>query len=389
MTGNRVRLRSAAVGLLAMLSLVPLLLGESNEILHKSRDLEKVKQELEEKRRERERLKKESEELSREVKEERSRIRNVEESLLHTRHRTHEVGQEVASVKNERDRVLTEMEESRRTLIASSRGFYMSYWTAGPNAPSAVVSRLAVRQKAGRYGQLKGLSKETQSSLSRLLETQAVLVDEVKKQQTALSSAQTVVHEKNRMLTRKLTQREAIENELKALEKTAVELASLIDVLRTRAKKEAAAERQARLEKEESGVSPIATRSLPWPVRGLVKTKFGRQRHPTLDTTFISNGVLIKASEPQAVAAVSDGKVLFAGQFMSYGPMVVLEHAGDWYTVYGQMSRWDVEKGQEIRRGESVGWTGFMEGGGAQAYFELRFYGKSVDPLPWLEAAAQ
>ena len=31
-----------------------------------------------------------------------------------------------------------------------------------------------------------------------------------------------------------------------------------------------------------------------------------------------------------------------------------------------------------------IGWSGGAEGGGAEAYFELRFYGKPTDPMPWL-----
>ena len=115
-----------------------------------------------------------------------------------------------------------------------------------------------------------------------------------------------------------------------------------------------------------------------------ITTKYGRQTHPTLGTPFISNGITLRIPETQEVQAVADGQILYAGQFMSYGSMVVLEHSGDWYSVYGRLSKWGGEKGQLIKKGEVVGWTGAAQGGGAEAYFELRFYGKPVDPLPWL-----
>ena len=81
---------------------------------------------------------------------------------------------------------------------------------------------------------------------------------------------------------------------------------------------------------------------------------------------------------------MADGKVLYAGEFMSYGAMTVLEHAGDWFSVYGQLDGWSVEKGQMVTSGETVGTSRPRSSGGAEVYFELRFYGKPTDPLPWL-----
>ena len=93
---------------------------------------------------------------------------------------------------------------------------------------------------------------------------------------------------------------------------------------------------------------------------------------------------MIEPPHPSDIHVVADGQVLYAGNFMSYGPMTVVEHPGDWYSVYGQLSRWNVEKGQMLKKGEVVGQTGISIEGRPEAYFELRFYGKPVDPLPWL-----
>ena len=132
------------------------------------------------------------------------------------------------------------------------------------------------------------------------------------------------------------------------------------------------------------GSSPILAHSLPWPSPGKVSTRFGRQTDPKLGSTLISNGVIITASDRARVTAVADGKVLYAGNFMGYGNMVVIEHPGDWYSVYGHLSDWSVEKGQEIKKGAPVGRTRPRIGGQYECYFELRFYGKPVDPTPWL-----
>jgi septal ring factor EnvC (AmiA/AmiB activator) len=69
---------------------------------------------------------------------------------------------------------------------------------------------------------------------------------------------------------------------------------------------------------------------------------------------------------------------------MSYGAMTVIEHPGDWYTVYGRLEKWTVERGQAIKAGDAVGATGVGADGNSETYFELRFYGKPTDPMPWL-----
>jgi murein hydrolase activator len=78
--------------------------------------------------------------------------------------------------------------------------------------------------------------------------------------------------------------------------------------------------------------------------------------------------------------------VLYAGEFMGYGGTVVMEHPDDWYSVYARLSGWAVEKGQAVKRGEMVGQSRTKQGGGGEAYFELRFYGKPTDPMPWLSS---
>jgi septal ring factor EnvC (AmiA/AmiB activator) len=119
---------------------------------------------------------------------------------------------------------------------------------------------------------------------------------------------------------------------------------------------------------------------------GKIQTKFGRQDNPKTGTTYISNGILI-VSDDDLVRAVADGKVLYAGQFMSYGSMTVMEHLGDWYSVYGHLAKWDVEKGQELKKGDPIGQARLSTNGKKETYFELRFYGKPTDPLPWLSQA--
>jgi septal ring factor EnvC (AmiA/AmiB activator) len=357
--------------------------GES-EIRYKSRDLDKVKAEINKKREEKERLNKEAEDLSVQLKQNRAKVQDVEQTLVHTRKKNFEIEQQVAGMKNRHDSLLSDVDQANEGYNGAIHRYYVASLIEGASAPGPVYGRHMLHYQAVKLKDLTGKKDEAGKNLQELVDTEQILRGEVLKQQLTLSDIRNGIESKERLLTKKMTRQEALEAEVKDLEKTSKELASMIDTLRSNAKAERESERKARLQKQASGASPIPAHSLTWPVRGRVAMRFGRQTHPTLGTPFINNGIVIAIDQSKPIAAVSDGKILFAGDFMSYGSMVVIEHAGDWYTVYGRLSRWQVEKGQEIKKGEIVGWPRQAENGGLETYFELRFYGKPTDPLPWL-----
>ncbi len=357
---------------------------DPKEIKFKSRDLEKVKAELNQKKEERERLEREAEELSRAVRENEGKMKNVETSLFYTKQKNFEIDQKVATTKNQHDKLAATVSDRRAQLKNTAKTYYVASILQTPDAPVSMYTRQVIHGQAYELRRAHGKKEETGENLQELIETQQVIRGEVRKQQDRLSGIRTSTENKERLLTKKKSRQEILETEMKELQQTAEQLASLIDVLRTKAQEEKETEKELRRQKQMTGQSPIRPRSLPWPVQGKVVTRFGRQQHPTLGTTFVSNGIVIASAGPQTMTAVGDGKVLYAGEFMSYGNMVVVEHPGDWYTVYGQLVGWEVEKGAAIKKGDAIGMSRPKASGGTEAYFELRFYGKSTDPLPWL-----
>lgn len=362
---------------------------DMKEIKFKSRDLEKVKAELNEKQQERERLKKEAEGLLQSVKESESKIKNVETSLLYTKEKNSEVERRMAGAKIDHDQLLDVLSGEKAALRKSFQTYYVASLLTSPQAPEPVFLKQLIRNQIEHLDKSSSRQEEVHRNLQFLIETQQLIRGEVLKQEEKLNVIRSGRESQERLLNKKKTRQEVLETELRDLQKTAEELESLIDVLRSHARAEAETEKESRRQKQTSGISPIFPHSLPWPVDGKVVTRFGRQQHPALATTFVSNGIVIVAASPQPVLAVADGKVLYAGEFMSYGPMTVIEHPGDWYTVYGHLSHWAVEKGQEIKKGDTVGVGRLRAGGGFEAYFELRFYGKITNPLPWLQLQTQ
>jgi len=124
--------------------------------------------------------------------------------------------------------------------------------------------------------------------------------------------------------------------------------------------------------------------SLPWPVRGPVRSGFGRRKHPRFDTYTAHNGIEIASPTDVEVRAVHEGTVVFAERFRGYGLMVVIDHGGGHHSLYAHLAELSVTVGQAVAGGAVVGLSG--QGGleSPGVYFEMRHRGRPEDPLDWL-----
>lgn len=356
----------------------------STEIRHKTRDLEKVKAELDRKREETERLKKETEELATDLKKSETKIQSVEETLGYTRSKTRDVQQKIALAKNEHDHLVQDVSSNKSKLQNSAVQYYVASALLGPRDVTSVYARQLVQGQSQLFFDSESRRQAARSNLNNLTTTGQSLREEMERQEGILGDIRAGYANKEKLLEKKKTRAQIIQAELKDLERTSEELSGLIDVLRSKVKQEQEQEKKERRAKQDSGQSPLSSHSLPWPVRGTVVERFGRQKQAEINTTYISNGIVVQPATSAPVKSVGQGTVLYAGQFMRYGYMVLIEHPGDWYSVYGRLAKWIVEKGQAVTAGQEIGQAGMSSTGRPEAYFELRFYGKPVDPMPWL-----
>lgn len=124
---------------------------------------------------------------------------------------------------------------------------------------------------------------------------------------------------------------------------------------------------------------------LPWPLQGQVLTRFGMQRHPEFKTMVFRRGIEIAAREGEPVHSVSDGQVVYADWYKGYGKLMIIEHGPAFYSLYGNLSRMDLNKGDRVVKGQVIGLagdTGSLKG--SKLYFEIRRNGEAQDPLVWL-----
>jgi septal ring factor EnvC (AmiA/AmiB activator) len=119
--------------------------------------------------------------------------------------------------------------------------------------------------------------------------------------------------------------------------------------------------------------------SLPWPVEGKVLRPFGRERDEQLGTWTVRQGVVFSAASGAPVGAIAPGSVIFAGPFRSYGKVVIVDHGGGFFSVYGELGEILKEKGDPVRTSEK------LASAGEQVYLEIRRGTDALDPADWLE----
>ena len=124
---------------------------------------------------------------------------------------------------------------------------------------------------------------------------------------------------------------------------------------------------------------------LDWPVAGDVIYRFGRQRLPN-NTTILWHGIGIATPPGTPVRAIAAGTVRIALPLGTYGPSVIIDHGGGFYTVYGFLSDIAVRQGQSVLKGQTIGQSGGENSDqGPHIHFEIRGRdGQALDPIAWL-----
>lgn len=133
--------------------------------------------------------------------------------------------------------------------------------------------------------------------------------------------------------------------------------------------------------------APARSGRFAWPVRGTIISVFGAK-----PGGLQNDGINIAAPRGTPVRAAENGVVVYAGnELRGFGNLLLLRHADGWMSAYAHLDEMLVERGGQVRRGQTIGRVGQTGSVSApQLHFELRRGGRAVDPrglLP-LEAAA-
>ncbi len=124
------------------------------------------------------------------------------------------------------------------------------------------------------------------------------------------------------------------------------------------------------------------------PVEGVrLTSSFGMRYHPVLGGRRNHAGVDLAAPMGSPIYATADGAVSTAEWTGGYGLLVSLDHGGELQTRYGHMSRLNVAAGQQVRKGDLIGFVGSTgRSTGPHLHYEVRIAGTAVNPIPYMQA---
>ncbi|HOI84038.1 MAG TPA: M23 family metallopeptidase, partial [Campylobacterales bacterium] len=97
-------------------------------------------------------------------------------------------------------------------------------------------------------------------------------------------------------------------------------------------------------------------------------------------------GIDLKAAIGTKVYSAADGIVETTKYNGGYGNMLTIQHAYGFKSVYGHLSRFAVQPGQFVRKGQLIAFSGNTGlTAGPHLHYEVRFIGDPLNPDPFLK----
>jgi murein DD-endopeptidase MepM/ murein hydrolase activator NlpD len=122
-----------------------------------------------------------------------------------------------------------------------------------------------------------------------------------------------------------------------------------------------------------------------WPLEGTVTSSFGQREDPFNGEGAFHAGIDISAGFGTSIRAAADGTVDMASLTNGYGREVVIDHGHGVKTVYGHLSGFTVVAGQQVKRGQVIGYVGLSgRSTGPHLHYEVRVHNTPVNPHKYL-----
>lgn len=115
-----------------------------------------------------------------------------------------------------------------------------------------------------------------------------------------------------------------------------------------------------------------------WPANGKLLQGFGDNG---------AKGVDVSGKRGQAVYAAAAGKVVYSGAGLrGYGKLLIIKHNKTYLSAYAHNQQLLVKEGEVVKKGDKIAEMGDSDADQVKLHFEIRRFGKPVDPLKFLPA---
>jgi len=125
-------------------------------------------------------------------------------------------------------------------------------------------------------------------------------------------------------------------------------------------------------------IQPVSNKDLT-----RIASGFGYRIDPIYKTMKLHAGLDFAAPQGTPIYATANGRITIAGNTGDgYGNHVVINHGYGYETLYGHMVRVKVRAGQQVKRGEVIGWVGSTgKSTGPHCHYEVHKNGQKIDPV--------
>jgi murein DD-endopeptidase MepM/ murein hydrolase activator NlpD len=125
-------------------------------------------------------------------------------------------------------------------------------------------------------------------------------------------------------------------------------------------------------------IQPVSNKDL-----NRIASGFGYRIDPIYKSVKLHAGLDFAAPQGTPIYATANGRITVAGNTGDgYGNHVVINHGYGYETLYGHMVRVKVRVGQQVKRGEVVGWVGSTgKSTGPHCHYEVHKNGQKIDPV--------
>jgi lipoprotein NlpD len=115
-----------------------------------------------------------------------------------------------------------------------------------------------------------------------------------------------------------------------------------------------------------------------WPVNGKIIDNFSLSDGG-------NKGIDVAGTRGQPILATADGRVVYAGNALrGYGNLIIIKHNDDYLSAYAHNDTMLVREQQQVTAGQKIATMGSTGTSSARLHFEIRYKGKSVNPLRYL-----
>ncbi len=355
-----------------------------NEIKQKESELNKIESQIEESKKQKSHLAQKEGKILNYLKNLRDRTQSVKKRKNRYKARLNSVNKELEKLSKEIGKLDTRLKDLQKVLAKVVEDSFINY---EKSKIKDLMPNLGIKSKKseillkifGEYNYI--LLKETENvhdDLRKKIEKKKEIKKKIRLNYLNLKISEKKLHHLEQVREKSLNEirnkKEYYQNLIAELKNRKKELNGLIDKLEKRAKKY---------------YSDINFQSLKgeliWPVDGKIYQNYGKIVNKKYNTQIFNEGIDISTNYGEKVSSVANGLVVFAQQYKSFGNMVMIDHGNDYFSIYTNLSKLSVNKGEKVTAGQIIGVVGNdLINGKPILHFEIRKKRSSLSPLSWL-----